>query len=95
MATAFALPVAMFCLEISMLGPANRLCVNTPATALLESAVSTMRSLVLSLMPTLPTWRANPFGKLVIYSLPLDGAGGFRGDVVDDSIDAFDLVDDS
>ena len=28
-------------------------------------------------------------------SLPLDGAGGFRGDVVDHPVDAFSLVDDA
>src|SRR4051794_35515438 len=29
-----------------------------------------------------------------LSSLPLDRAGGFRGDVVGDAVDAFDLVDD-
>ena len=78
-----------------MLGPAKRLWVNTAAVVAAVSQCRTIRSLVSSFTPMLATWTVNPRGRSVTCSFPFDGAWGFGGDVVDDSVNAVDFVDDT
>ena len=55
--------------EITTLGPANLLCVNTPAAEHGPSAMTTVKSFVVSFTPTLVTKEEKPRGRAVVTTI--------------------------
>ena len=66
--TARAEWLAMCLRETTTLGPANRLCVKTPAAATTVSAATTVKSSLVSLIPMLVTKLVNPWGSAVMLT---------------------------
>ena len=67
--TARAERLAMCSRLTSTLGPANRLCVKTPAAAHVVSAMTSVKSSVESLMPTFAMWVRNPCGSEMVIAM--------------------------